>query len=78
MSDNENDYINLIDVETRARVLRTQEVGHVTASMFKATGRLIIGIFAAMIRVGEKINECNELNAKVRNGKAVNIKDHFV
>ena len=80
MSDTENDYINLIDVETRARVLRTKEVGHVTASMFRFIGRMIVKAFDALIRIGEKIHECNELTAKVENGhaKSINIKNHFV
>ena len=81
MTKREEDYIeSIIDVEMRARVLRTQEAGQVTKAMFKWVGRTIAGAYGALINLSHVIDECYELNEKVKTGKAKSIKitDHFV
>jgi len=72
----ENHIESIIDVEMKARVLRTQEAGTVTIAMFKALLRCITGIYGALINM----NECSELNEKVKTGEAkpIKITDHFV
>lgn len=59
MENNPFDYQSITDIETRARVLRAQEMGNVTKDLFRCVGR----VFRKLVAARELLARCNHISA---------------